>query len=400
MGRTKVHKAAMNLLVVVAVLSIILILGRLDIIWMSFGTVTLVSLFGATHMMEKKETSFLKLKFSALFLLPLLFGISGISYNLRNTLFGFRFLLLLFIPSLGLLCLLSLTKSNIIKTNFQFSFFFLMIFSLAGSGLLLIGEFMSDRYFDTGFLEENRYFMMNLIFLAGGSLIIGDFFTLVGTKMDFEIFKSLKLEPKIHVKKFQKQLKALFDSKFQTGKNNLIGVLSIFVQIGIIILTSYALYIGDARWFWSGVISFGLTMMPHLFKKITDLPFPSVLILWISLAFFFHVLGGIRGYYDNVWWWDIFTHTFSASILAFIAFTVLLAFQSSSELIDIPLSLIPIVLILFLLGLSVIWETYEFLADQIFGTNMQYGLEDTVFDMIFNSIGAALASLLGIIHFR
>ncbi|KAF5035447.1 hypothetical protein DSECCO2_585580 [anaerobic digester metagenome] len=41
------------------------------------------------------------------------------------------------------------------------------------------------------------------------------------------------------------------------------------------------------------------------------------------------------------------------------------------------------------------WEIYEWLFDTFLGTNLQYGLDDTMLDMIFVLIGAVVVALAG-----
>ncbi len=126
---------------------------------------------------------------------------------------------------------------------------------------------------------------------------------------------------------------------------------------------------------------------------------PPLLNLWICVALFLHVIGGVMGFYDDVIWWDHLTHFVSGALISILGFTILLTITRLSNTLHIPNFLIPVVILLFILATGVVWEIFEFFADQLLGTHMQYGLKDTVFDMIYNIFGAGFASLIGFRYF-
>jgi hypothetical protein len=52
-------------------------------------------------------------------------------------------------------------------------------------------------------------------------------------------------------------------------------------------------------------------------------------------------------------------------------------------------------------AVGVTWEIFEFAADQLFGLNMQKsGLLDTMWDLIFDCIGASIAALAGFLYLK
>lgn len=404
MSRRKISTLALELCALLVLLLLIKVIAGPGILWTSFAMMIVLVGLGATWIIDSKKNIISTIKLSMVFFLPLSLGISGVSYSFNDQTFNsipvLLVLVFLLLPLVGFILLYTLTEEGVVKTNFQFSSFFIVIFSLAGSASLGIGEFISDLYFGTVFLENNTVFMHNLIILSTGSVITGLLLIFILTWKDSKLFRSLKLDYSTYISRSKKELKDLFRSELIEKKFESAVLISRSFQMMIALLTIYAFYQQDMRWFYAGIISLILTTSPFIFKKKTGLPFPPVLSLWISIAFFFHVFGGVMGYYDDIWWWDILTHTFSASILTFLAFVVLWAFQSSSELIDIPLNFIPVILVLFILSISVPWETYEFLADHFLGTEMQYGLSDTVNDMILNVLGASVSGILGIFLFR
>ncbi len=140
-------------------------------------------------------------------------------------------------------------------------------------------------------------------------------------------------------------------------------------------------------------------MVPNVVTRNIKIVIPPLLNLWICGALFLHVMGGVMGYYDDVWWWDHLTHSISAALISILGFTVLLTITRLSKSLYIPPKVIPVMILVFILATGVIWEVFEFFSDQLLGTNMQYGLHDTVYDMIYNIYGALFASVIGYRYF-
>ncbi len=101
----------------------------------------------------------------------------------------------------------------------------------------------------------------------------------------------------------------------------------------------------------------------------------------------------------RVFWWDHLTHFISVALISILEFTILLTVTRLSDTLCLPNFVILVIILLFILATRIIWEIFEFFSDQLFGTKMQYELEDTVFDMVYNILGAAFASLIGYRYF-
>jgi hypothetical protein len=53
------------------------------------------------------------------------------------------------------------------------------------------------------------------------------------------------------------------------------------------------------------------------------------------------------------------------------------------------------------MALGAVWEIFEYGMDQIFGLNMQKsGLQDTMWDLIVDALGALLTSVIGYIYLK
>ena len=114
-------------------------------------------------------------------------------------------------------------------------------------------------------------------------------------------------------------------------------------------------------------------------------------------------LGEIRNYYDKIWWWDIALHATSGLLMGILGFLLVYVLNASQK---IAFSMTPrfvaFFAFMFAVAVGALWEIFEYSMDVFFGTNMQKamfndpsGLTDTMWDMIVNTIGAAIISVIG-----
>lgn len=125
----------------------------------------------------------------------------------------------------------------------------------------------------------------------------------------------------------------------------------------------------------------------------------------LALVFVFAALflGEVRGYYARFWWWDIALHTTSGLLLGILGF-LLVYVLNESERIELHMRprFVAFFAFFFAVAVGALWEIFEFAMDQIFGTNMQKpmlgdpsGLTDTMWDLIVDTVGAAVISAAG-----
>jgi len=140
-------------------------------------------------------------------------------------------------------------------------------------------------------------------------------------------------------------------------------------------------------------------------------PLDAGLTLWITSAVFLHALGtiGIPGapsFYKTVWWWDHMTHALSASVVAGVGYATVRAIDEHSDAVSLPTKFVFVFILLFVLAFGVLWEVLEFfigLASETFGTGTvltQYGLTDSLMDLVFNTLGAVVVAVWGSAHLQ
>lgn len=149
----------------------------------------------------------------------------------------------------------------------------------------------------------------------------------------------------------------------------------------------------------NAIISLTITFAPTYLERDLNITLDPALALWITLAVFLHSFGAL-GPYRNIWWWDHMTHALSSSIVAASGYIAVRALHEHSEEIHFSSKFMPVFLVAFVMAFGVLWEVIEFMTGlmaQYTGTTVltQYGLEDTMKDLIFDSVGALLIALFG-----
>lgn len=174
----------------------------------------------------------------------------------------------------------------------------------------------------------------------------------------------------------------------------------------VILLLKFSLLAGAILSFIEGQLEAGavtllifiITFLPVVlgkrFRVEIPIEFEVLAVIFIYATLF---LGEVRGYYVRYWWWDMVLHTGSGFLLGILGFLMVYVLNENE---DIELNLKPhfvaLFAFMFAIGLGTFWEIFEYIMDQVFGMNMQKsGLQDTMWDLIVNSIGALVISILG-----
>ena len=153
-----------------------------------------------------------------------------------------------------------------------------------------------------------------------------------------------------------------------------------------------------------------VTQLPALLERDYGIVLDPALTLWITTAVFLHAVGVVGlpwsevNFYQSVPWWDHLTHALSSSIVAAVGYTTVRALDRHSDDIYLPPRFVFVFILLFVLAFGVLWEVLEFsitLVATATGNDTiltQYGLDDTMLDLVFDTIGAVVVALWGTAH--
>ncbi len=172
------------------------------------------------------------------------------------------------------------------------------------------------------------------------------------------------------------------------------------VQLGLGSLLLYGFITRDVPTITNAGLALTVTFLPAVLERNHRIPIEPELVIWLAAAAFLHTLGS-AGLYATLEQWDTLTHVVSSSLVAAAGYTVVRAIDLHSDNVHLPSKTMVAFIVLFVLAVGVIWELVEFSVDfaaQHFGFDAalaQHGVDDTVGDLLFNSLGGIIAAILG-----
>jgi hypothetical protein len=182
------------------------------------------------------------------------------------------------------------------------------------------------------------------------------------------------------------------------------------MQVSLLVMIGLGLERGSLGIVVNATIGLGVTQLPAVLERDYHIPMDPALTLWITAAVFLHALGtaGLPGsetnFYRSIPWWDHLTHTLSSSIVAAAGYATARAVELHSDAVSLPGRFMFVFILLFVLAFGVFWEVIEFgvagLA-ALLGTQSvltQYGLEDTMLDLLFDTLGGVVVAVWGTAH--
>ena len=145
----------------------------------------------------------------------------------------------------------------------------------------------------------------------------------------------------------------------------------------------------------------GLTFLPDRAARFMGVRLPrSFLAVIAAFVFATLFLGEVRDYYERFWWWDIAVHFGSAVSIGVFAFLAIFMLFEGDRYAAPPWA-VAFLSSCVALAIGAVWEIFEFAMDQSFGLNMQKsGLVDTMWDLIVDTLGAALAGIAGFAYLK
>lgn len=182
------------------------------------------------------------------------------------------------------------------------------------------------------------------------------------------------------------------------------------MQLSLVGFVFVGIYEGSLGVTLNAAIGLAVTQFPAILERDFDIPLDPALTLWITAAVFLHAFGtlGLPGMTENVyrtvWWWDHLTHALSSSLVAGAGYATARALDEHVESLEFTPRFLLVFILLVTLAFGVLWEVLEFGVTgvaTVLGTEAvltQYGVSDTMLDLIFDAFGAVLVATLGAAH--
>jgi hypothetical protein len=183
------------------------------------------------------------------------------------------------------------------------------------------------------------------------------------------------------------------------------------MEVALVVMVGIGLGRGNTGIVVNAGVGLLVTQLVPLLERDVGIPMDPALTLWITSAVFLHALGtvGIPGteltnFYRQVWWWDHVTHALSASVVAAAGYSAARAIDLHDDEVDLPPRFMTVFILVVTLAFGVFWEVIEFVIGEaavVLGGGpvlTQYGLGDTLLDLVFDSIGAVVVAVWGTAH--
>ncbi|WP_232686445.1 hypothetical protein [Halobacterium zhouii] len=155
----------------------------------------------------------------------------------------------------------------------------------------------------------------------------------------------------------------------------------------------------------NAVLGLAVTFLPALLRRDYRLHLSPGVSLWVALAVFLHTLG-MAGPYHSVWWWDNLTHATSAALVAGVSYATVAALDEHRPNLDLPQPFLVVFILLSTIAFGVLWEVLEFAtrgaahALDLDPVLVQYGVTDSLLDLVFDAVGAVVVAVFGARHLR
>jgi hypothetical protein len=174
-----------------------------------------------------------------------------------------------------------------------------------------------------------------------------------------------------------------------------LNVASRLMQLGMVGVAVAGPLTGNTTWLPAALFSLFVSEVPGLLRRDLKLVLPVELNFWIVLALFLHVVGGYSGFYDDVPGWDHLTHAMSASLVAALGFVVVVVVDKYVDSIHLPPAFLAFFIVMFTIAVGVFWELMEYANDALTGTRLQYSLDDSMLDLLFDSFAGFIVAAAG-----
>jgi hypothetical protein len=151
---------------------------------------------------------------------------------------------------------------------------------------------------------------------------------------------------------------------------------------------------------WTGVfgciIGIILSFIPSILHKNFNITLPWILDTLIAFALFLHIGGVVLNAYHIIPFYDTLTHFVSSILVAFLAFVSIYILDKYWKGLHMNKYAMAFIVIIFTMAMGVVWEFFEWTTDLLFDTNEQWGLHDTMKDLLIDTIAGIFIAFIGV----
>jgi len=183
-------------------------------------------------------------------------------------------------------------------------------------------------------------------------------------------------------------------------KNKILHTGGIFISFGLktcmIILLLISIINIQINWIFGCSLGIFLSFIPMILNKNYKIHLPLILDILITLALFLHIGGVLLDAYQLIPFYDVLTHFVSSFIIAFLSFISIYIIDEFWDGLQMDKYALAFIVVLLTVSLGVIWEFAEWSSDIFFGTQEQWGYNDTIKDLSVDMLAGIVLAILGI----
>jgi hypothetical protein len=179
------------------------------------------------------------------------------------------------------------------------------------------------------------------------------------------------------------------------------------MELLLVVILLVGIWDGETGVIVNTLVALGVTQLVPVLERDYGIPMDPALTLWITGAVFLHAVGVIgfpgspTNLYQDLWWYDHMTHALSASVVAAAGYATARAVDLHTDEVNLPPRFMFAFILLLTVAFGVFWEVIEFVigegAAMLGGAPVltQYGLDDSMLDLVFNTLGAIVVATWG-----
>ena len=314
----------------------------------------------------------------------------------------------LVIATIAVVLAVEIHKYTRVEMNRAFATVFVAMVTMTVATAWALGRWGVDLILGTGFIPSNEALMWELIAAAAVGLGAGVLFDqYLRPRTPKEVFSSPDDPSAGRKRESEGESPADSHDHDEPDLSDRLGLserrqrqLVRALQLGIVATIGVGLLELDLAIVLTGVFSLGVTFIPAILQRDPHVSMDVGLVLWISTTVFLHTLGTAFLYGESFWWHNV-THTVSGSLVAAIGYGTFRGIDEYTSAVRFPSRFMFVLILLFVVSVGVLWEIMEFATDGFMlalGADpvlAQHGLDDTMTDMLFNTLGAIVVATWG-----
>ena len=161
-----------------------------------------------------------------------------------------------------------------------------------------------------------------------------------------------------------------------------------------------ALWRGDWPLAIMATMAVAVSLLPAVLQHNYRIVLPWFLVFLVVLQLHLHTFWGVwLRYYDSHWFWDKLLHLKGTMLVSLVGFLAAYAIHLCGK-VRLTGPILGLFTVVFGNALGAWWEIVEFLVDKTLKKNTQYGLDNTMIDLINNLLGSLIAAGLGWVYLK